>query len=282
MTEWVPVSQVIGNIPLAPPTPPAASPYGSTGAAGAGVGPQSGATPAASPGAGPSPALPVYGATGTASPAAAGGTVYGGPAAASPTPSYSGANIPAGGTVYGAPGAPGGPVYPSGAGTAPGYAALPGGPVPPDLHWALVLLINFFCGLFGWVWMFIEASFVKKLRPDCNAIMFFVSGIVTAVLAFVVLIGGVISAGAAQPGRAPDVPIGLVLFFYFLLLCGSALIIVGNFKLREALLDYYNTVEPVNLRLSGVMTFFFALYYFQYHFSRIAAWKKTGYLTPQQ
>ena len=58
--------------------------------------------------------------------------------------------------------------------------------------------------------------------------------------------------------------------------------IVGVFKMRAVLEEYYNTVEPINLRLSGVMTFFFALFYFQYHFSRIANWKKTGYLLPQQ
>ena len=29
------------------------------------------------------------------------------------------------------------------------------------------------------------------------------------------------------------------------------------------------------------MIFFFAVYYFQHHFSRIAQWKKTGVLAPQ-
>jgi hypothetical protein len=52
--------------------------------------------------------------------------------------------------------------------------------------------------------------------------------------------------------------------------------------MRDALVEYYNTVEPINLRLSGVMTFFFSFLYFQYHFSRIANWKRTGYLLPQQ
>jgi hypothetical protein len=51
--------------------------------------------------------------------------------------------------------------------------------------------------------------------------------------------------------------------------------------MRSSIENYYNTVEPINLRLSGVMTFFFAVYYFQHHFSRIANWKRTGYLQPQ-
>jgi hypothetical protein len=63
---------------------------------------------------------------------------------------------------------------------------------------------------------------------------------------------------------------------------GAIIHIIGNFKMRAALQEYYNTVEPISLRLSGVMTFFFSIWYFQYHFTRIANWKKTGYLIPQQ
>jgi hypothetical protein len=61
----------------------------------------------------------------------------------------------------------------------------------------------------------------------------------------------------------------------------AVIYLIGAFQMRSDLEDYYNTVEPINLRLSGVMTFFFSVYYFQYHLSRIAAWKKTGYLQPQ-
>jgi hypothetical protein len=46
------------------------------------------------------------------------------------------------------------------------------------------------------------------------------------------------------------------------------------------MLRYYNSTEPINLRLSAVMTFFFNTLYFQYHMSRIADWKRTGYLRP--
>jgi hypothetical protein len=52
--------------------------------------------------------------------------------------------------------------------------------------------------------------------------------------------------------------------------------------MRSSLVQYYNTVEPISLKLSGVMTFFFNIYYFQHHFSRIAEWKRTGRLTPQK
>ena len=50
------------------------------------------------------------------------------------------------------------------------------------------------------------------------------------------------------------------------------------FGMRSSLVRYYNSVEPIGLRLSGVMTFFFSILYLQYHLSRIAAWKTTGVL----
>jgi hypothetical protein len=51
--------------------------------------------------------------------------------------------------------------------------------------------------------------------------------------------------------------------------------------MRQSLVTYYNMTEPIGLRLSGVMTFFFSTLYFQHHFSRIGDWKRTGILTPQ-
>ncbi|MGC2697036.1 MAG: DUF4339 domain-containing protein [Candidatus Angelobacter sp.] len=208
MTEWVPVSQVIGNIPI--------------------------------PVAMPAVQAPVYG--GVAGYPGSAATVYGG-----------------GGTVY------------SG-GQTPAAAS---GPFPPDFHWALVLLITLFCGVFQLIWLFIEAGFVKKIDPENKSIGFLVGGIGLQVLAFIVLF----SSGAA-PGNRND-PLAFAGPFLLFLLGAVVLHFIGIFKMRSSLEDYYNRVEPINLRLSGVMTFFFAVYYFQYHFSRIAAWKKTGYLQPQ-
>jgi len=209
MRDWVPVSQVIGNIPV--PVPAAAIP---------------GANPA-------------YG----------GGTVFAGGGTG-----YSGAA-----TVYG------------GAAAAPAVST---GPMPPDFHWALVLLIGFFCGVFQLVWLFVEAGFVKKLDRESNFMGFLIGGIATEVVAFIIIF----ASGGAAGDRDPSF---VVFPFFIVLLAGVVLQYVGLFKMRSAIENYYNTVEPINLRLSGVMTFFFAVYYFQYHFSRIANWKKTGYLQPQ-
>src|SRR5215467_7219865 len=95
MTDWVPVSQVLGTIPVSPPPQPIA------GAAGA----------------------PAY---------------Y--PAVAQPGAMQAG--VAQAGVAY-----------------APALAVP--GPMPPDFHWALVLVIGLFCSIFQLVWLFIEAGFVK-------------------------------------------------------------------------------------------------------------------------
>ncbi len=64
-------------------------------------------------------------------------------------------------------------------------------------------------------------------------------------------------------------------------LAAIALVVVGLFQMKSDLENYYNTEEPIHLGLSGVMTFFFGIFYFQHHLSRIAQWKKTGVLQPQ-
>lgn len=216
MSDWVPVSEVIGNIPA----PPMALAQSVPATMNTGYGGQ-------------------------------GGTVY------------------SEGTVYGGPGASN--VYAGGLGAA--SIGNPEGPVPPDFHWALVLLISIFCGIFQLIWLFIEISFVRKIRPDNSSLALILSGIGVQVAAFFIVLGVAIRGGHDA--------VGFTLFFWLIMLAGGALYIMGHFKMREALLEYYNTEEPINLRLSGVMTFFFPVFYFQYHFSRIATWKKTGYLAPQ-
>lgn len=213
MTGWVPVSQVIGNIPA--PQPAAVVPLPGSAMPGAGN---------------------VYGST---------GMVYGGQG-----------QVPGGVPVYGAPVVP--------------------GLIPPDFHWALVLLINFFCNIFQIVWLFIEAGFVKKIDSENKGIAFLAGSLVTEIVAVIVLFTSIgMSPDRQEPSFSFFVP------FIFIAIAGAVLHLIGIFQMRSSLVNYYNTVEPINLRLNGVMTFFFAVYYFQYHFTRIAEWKKTGYLYPQ-
>src|SRR3954465_1552149 len=41
------------------------------------------------------------------------------------------------------------------------------GNAPPNLHWGVVLALGIVtCGLFGGVWGFVQAIYVRKLRPE--------------------------------------------------------------------------------------------------------------------
>jgi uncharacterized protein DUF4339 len=205
MTEWTPVSQVIGNIPI--PV-----------AAGAAVGGYAGGV---------------------------GGTVYGG-----------------GGTVY------------DGSTAGFGVQSMPmqGNPIiPTDFHWALVLLIGVFtCGLFNYAWLIVEAAFVRKLKSDSKSLLL----IILAVASF--LVGGFVNGFLAALSHGQATPFGSLFS-----LAGLVLYLIGVFQMKSDLEDYYNSTEPIHLQLSGVMVFFFNVYYFQHHLSRIARWKKTGILAPQ-
>jgi hypothetical protein len=162
-----------------------------------------------------------------------------------------------------------------------GVAAAPAmtaGPTPPDFHWALVLLINFLCNGFYLIWLFVEAGFIRKIVPTSK-------GIWLLALTFVGMIAGAILVVAAPENRQEIATLAVHGFGWLVLLAGFALYFVAVFSMRSDLEDYYNTSENIGLRLTGVgsalLTIFFAAYYFQWHFSRIAKWKKTGILDPQ-
>jgi len=205
MTEWVPVSQVIGNIPIAVPASavqhPGAQGYGGTGAY---------ASPAAN---------------------AYGGTVY----------------------------------------SAPAMQAALAGPIPPDIHWAAVLLFGLFtCTLFWWAWWIVEAAFLRKINSESKGLLFVILSLSSFLLgSFVNGVDAVLHPNQTSYYGSPFGVIGIILF------------IVAAFQMKSDLEDYYTTGEPINLQLNGFMTFFFPVWYFQYHLSRIAHWKKTGYLQPQ-
>lgn len=198
LTDWVPVSQVLGNIPVPVPTPAQGAMYGGTPAAGT---------------------------------------------------TYSGA---------------------AGFGTAAG-SLTPGAPAPPDFHWALVLLITLVtCGLFSWAWLIVEAVWIRKIKPGSKGLLF-------ALLSFAsFFVGGFVNGFTSAMNHGEPNPLSGLFS-----LAGLVLYFVGVFGMRSDLEDYYNTTENIGLSLSGVMTFFFAVFYFQHHFSRIAQWKKTGILQPQ-
>jgi hypothetical protein len=166
------------------------------------------------------------------------------------------------------------PLQPVAAAPAPVQA--PGaGPIPSSMHWVVVLLLGAVTlGIFTLVWAFVEAGFVKKISPQRNGrtLLFAILWIELIYMVVVVLTTFFMHGSSDVPMPV----LGAVLFPLVTILA-----LVAIFRMRRGLLDHYNSVEPIQLRLSGAMTFFFSVYYFQHHLRRIAIWKKTGQIAPQ-
>jgi hypothetical protein len=126
-------------------------------------------------------------------------------------------------------------------------------PAPPSLHWGVVVLLGTVtCGLFGWVWALIQASFVKKIDGASKAIIYY------AIALGLLVTSIVMNASAETRG-----------FSALFNLAGAGLWLYSSFNMRSSLEAHYNSEEPIALVLSPVMTFFFSIYYFQYHFTKI-------------
>jgi len=164
--------------------------------------------------------------------------------------------------ILGAAGAPAPPTY----ATPAAYPQQPGVayPDPPNLNWGLELLLGFLtCGLFVIVWNLIIASWANRIQPASKALMYYIIATVLIVLN----VGGswniIISISHhVQPPHHSLLGnlIGLACWVVRL---------IARFTLRDTLEQHFNGPEPLGLRLSAVMTFFFGGIYFQYKLNEI-------------
>jgi hypothetical protein len=225
MPNWVPIGQILGSVPAQPATPYGGQPAG-YGAAPAGqAAPQPGY---GSPQPGYAPVAPQVAVP---------------PAGYVPaTPGYGGASI--------------------------GYAAAPapvphvahgGVPLPADLNWILLLVLNALTSVFNLIWSIYLANWARKLDGQVKhvAMMWIYVGV--SVVALIALVG------------SSDPTMGMILF-----LVAAIFYLVGVFGIKAAMEQYYNSTENVGLKLSPVMTFFFSTIYFQYHINKLHRWKNTG------
>jgi hypothetical protein len=143
-------------------------------------------------------------------------------------------------------------------------------PPPPNLHWGICLLLSIVtCGIFSVVWIMVEALWVKKIQPASKAVTYFAIVIGLYVLSFVLSISGAVSAArtghtdSSLQGIQGIISLGILIMW-----------IVGAFNMRDTIEEHFNSAEPIGLSLSGVMTFFFNVWYFQYHFTKINEMKR--------
>jgi hypothetical protein len=154
---------------------------------------------------------------------------------------------------------------------APAYAQPPANayPDPPNLNWMFELLLGFLtCILFVVVWNLVIASWAKRVQPASNALMYYIIATVLMVLNFGGSYGNVIAAMHHQSHHQS-------ILGGFIAIATWIIRLIARFTLRDTLEQHYNGPEPLGLRLSAVMTFFFGGIYFQYKLNRINEIKET-------
>jgi hypothetical protein len=155
------------------------------------------------------------------------------------------------------------PVNPYGAPVAAyGAPAVPY-PDPPNLHWALVLVITICtCGLFGVIWDLVQILWLRGVDPTTKALKYFIGYIALSFLGGATSVG--VSAAMMNGSHRYHSPLSSILS-----IAALVFIILYRFAMKNSLEQHFNGPEPIGLRLGPIMTFFFGGLYFQYHFNRI-------------
>ncbi len=130
-----------------------------------------------------------------------------------------------------------------------GAASLPADmPLPPNLHWGIVLALGIVTiGIFFAIWAFVQAVWVKKVRPE-NRALYYLLGYVACI---------VIAVAIGSPGGA------------LFRLAAIILMIMAMFSMKADIEEYYSMLNPSGLQLSSVLTFFLGVIYLQYHLPEI-------------
>jgi hypothetical protein len=137
-------------------------------------------------------------------------------------------------------------------------------PMPPSLHWLLVLALSLLTlGIFGWVWMFVQAAWVRKFDGGSRATALLVVGLFTAM--FGGYVASVVRAGNQETGALVEL-LGTLAAAFFL--------IMAAFKMRESIEHHFTHLEPMSVSINPLLTFLFTFIYLQYHLTRIAEAKR--------
>jgi hypothetical protein len=159
----------------------------------------------------------------------------------------------------------------------PGYAAanpnvLAASPYPdaPNLHWGLYLLFAVLtCGWFSKVFTVVQAVWMKKVQPNSIALWFYIGAYVLAFINAYRSKAVMLAVLSHHYDPMQNRGGGLTLLYW-------ALIIASRFMMKSSLEEHFNGPEPIGLRLSGVMTFFFGGVYFQAKLNEINAAKSAA------
>jgi GYF domain 2 len=155
-------------------------------------------------------------------------------------------------------------------------------PDPPNLHWALLLLFTLLtCGLFLFIYDFVQAIWVTRIVPGSRVVIYLIVMIVIWILmigAFVsqfgVMFGGMKNFG--NPAHIAGPYLTITLIVYLLMLVFYWVFIEYRFTMRDEIMAHFNQhgPEPIGLKIGAAWTFFFGGLCFQYHFNRINRLKR--------
>jgi zinc-ribbon domain len=141
-----------------------------------------------------------------------------------------------------------------------GYASRPR-PLPPSLHWSLVLVFTVATlGLFGPFWLYWQWRWVKTIDQANSAFPWIVASAVCQCLNVLVVL-------AAEGGGR-----GNPALLYIPCL-------VAAFKLRKSLVRFYDQ-NGLRKSVNGLLTFLFVHVYLQYHLTNIARLQTSENMKP--
>ena len=134
-----------------------------------------------------------------------------------------------------------------------------GFPAPPRLHWAIVFALSFVTiGIFGMIWMVVQANWVRKVTKNSKPFIWcLIYLLFLPLMAFAGGVGGVMSSVTKGESAAQTF---MAVVTIVAQLGGLVLYVCAAYTLKGAL-----EAEPIDIPLGGIMTFFFAATYFQYH-----------------
>lgn len=145
-------------------------------------------------------------------------------------------------------------------------------PDPPNLHWALLLLLDIVtCSLFQMVWNIILALWFKRVSGNGRVLALYIASAVLLLMQGVMGQAlGLMSGRHGFPhgnGFGPHAGSAVI---YSLVAIGCWVVrLIARFTFRAQLEQHFNTAEALGLRINPVLTFFFGGIYLQSELNRI-------------
>ncbi len=142
---------------------------------------------------------------------------------------------------------------------------------PPNLHWALVLLLDVVtCSLFQMVWNIILGAWFKRVVPSSKTLALYIaSAILILMQAAMGQTLGITSGRHLSGSSMNTAHAGAIAMYSLVAIACWVVRLFARFNFRSELEQHFNTSDPVGLRLNPVLTFFFGGIYIQSQLNRV-------------